>query len=425
MLTGHRGDRFQIPGPRFQVSEELRTLELEFGTGNRLSGRRNRYQPPAAGRVHLDTRLDGEGAAQVLLRENFVGSSLRERAAFSQQKDPVSELSGKIDLVRDEENRRSPLAVGLHEDLQELQTMPRVEPGYRFVQKPDPGLLSKCPSQKDAPLLPARQRRGVAFGQRPDVAGAHRLYGEIPVQSRVRREATGVRCASLEHEVQGTDREDQIQALRDVGDPARGVSPRHQRERASLEQDLSPGRRNDPRDDLEQRGLARAVLAQDGHDPAACDGRGKSSQCECRPVRRLEAARLEQRHGFLNSSHANSGAPSAAVTAPIGSSAGANEVRANASAATSNAAPESAETGSRTRWSLPAAARAACGTSSPTKPITPAKATAAPVKSEAARKTRRLDLSVSTPSAAAFSSPTAKRFRREAERRSTAPAATA
>src|SRR5437762_13681416 len=55
----------------------------------------------------------------------------------------------------------------------------------------------------------------------------------------------------------------------------------------------------------------------------------------------------------------------------------------------------------------------------------PAKATAAPVRSEEARNTMRLDLSTSTPSAAAFSSPTAKRFSLPANASRTAkPAAT-
>ena len=74
------------------------------------------------------------------------------------------------------------------------------------------------------------------------------------------------------------------------------------------------------------------------------------------------------------------------------------------------AAPERGK-GSRERWSFPRRA-AACVTRRAAKPMMPAKATAAPVK-RCARKTIRLSL---RDAGAAFSSPTANRFRRAATR---------
>src|SRR5262249_27593864 len=261
--------------------------------------------------------------------------------------------------------------------------------------------LRQRPRQKDAALLAAGQGRGVALRQRLDVARPHRFRRAAPVLGRVGGEAAVVRGASLQDEVDRADREDQVHALRNVSDPPRGLAPRYGLEGPAVEEDLAGGRVDDPGQDLQQRGLARTVLAEDGGDLALRDLGVEPRERGSRPVARGEAARGEDRHRLRRRSHAKSGAPTAAVTAPIGSSAGANRLRASASAATSSAAPEIAETGSRTRWSLPTARRAAWGTRSPTKPMTPANATAAPVSSEAARKTSRLDFSGSPPRAPA------------------------
>ena len=163
-----------------------------------------------------------------------------------------------------------------------------------------------------------------------------------------------MRSAPLKDEIQGADRKDEIQALGKVGDAARGLPARHRRERSPFEKKGPAGDRQNPRDDLEQSGLARAVLSQKGRDLSPLHGGIQSPKGRRRAVLRAQAAGLQDRAGCFahwerSSSQAKSGAPRAAVTAPIGSSAGAKAALANASAATSSAAPDSAETGSRTR----------------------------------------------------------------------------
>ena len=85
----------------------------------------------------------------------------------------------------------------------------------------------------------------------------------------------------------------------------------------------------------------------------------------------------------------NDGTPTAAAMTPTGSCTGATTVRATASASTTNAPPPSALAGSRTAAARAPISRSACGTTSPTKPIAPAVATAAPVASAAAASAMR------------------------------------
>ena len=61
--------------------------------------------------------------------------------------------------------------------------------------------------------------------------------------------------------------------------------------------------------------------------------------------------------------------------------------------------------GSSRPWRGPITNRVTCGANRPTKPISPPSATAAPVRTEPSRMTRRLSLSTETPSCWADSSP--------------------
>src|SRR5690606_5114320 len=78
------------------------------------------------------------------------------------------------------------------------------------------------------------------------------------------------------------------------------------------------------------------------------------------------------------------GAPTAAVKSPMGISDGGFSVREAVSAAISSTEPAIADSGSSARCPGPVRIRTMCGTTRPTKPIVPAKATAAPVSSAVA-----------------------------------------
>src|SRR5215467_12962261 len=101
--------------------------------------------------------------------------------------------------------------------------------------------------------------------------------------------------APLEDQVESPDREDEVEALGDIGDPAPGFPTRKRREGAPFEEDLSGGRRNDPRDCLEKRGLPRAVFAQDREDLPTRGRSVESLQSGSRAVTDSKIARLQDR----------------------------------------------------------------------------------------------------------------------------------
>ena len=72
-----------------------------------------------------------------------------------------------------------------------------------------------------------------------------------------------------------------------------------------------------------------------------------------------------------------------AVMMPTGIPTGATIVRATRSHTMRNAAPNSADAGSTSRWSAPTMSRTMCGTMMPTKSTGPPSDTAAPVDSDA------------------------------------------
>ncbi len=77
------------------------------------------------------------------------------------------------------------------------------------------------------------------------------------------------RGAAEEDEVQRADREERLEALRKVAERARRLAPRHGGEAPAVKEDLAGTRRQDAREGLQERRLARAVLPeQDGHAAA-------------------------------------------------------------------------------------------------------------------------------------------------------------
>ena len=108
------------------------------------------------------------------------------------------------------------------------------------------------------------------------------------------------------------------------------------------------------------------------------------------------------------------GSPSRAVTIPIGNTVPGMMTLLATEADDSSSAPNTAEAGSRCRWSSPTSMRAMWGATRPTKPIVPTKATAAPVSSDTTTKQRSRSASTRTPSARARSSPSRSAVSRHA-----------
>ena len=105
------------------------------------------------------------------------------------------------------------------------------------------------------------------------------------------------------------------------------------------------------------------------------------------------------------------GAPTKAVTTPIGVSAGFDSIRPGRSARIKKAAPAIKESGSKRRCPAPAISRTMCGTTSPTYQINPLTETTAAVPRVAAMTMTSLVRATFIPSVAASSPPTLKTSR--------------
>src|SRR5690606_26903329 len=112
-------------------------------------------------------------------------------------------------------------------------------------------------------------------------------------------------------------------------------------------------------DDAEHRARLAAQRDRVAHRPAASDGGD------------LVEAEVGHARDRPSRSARNTGAPTSAHTTPVCSTAPVTTVRAAVSASSRNAAPKSAANGSSRAWAAPMTRRSACGTTSPTKLMTP------------------------------------------------------
>src|SRR5690606_17987958 len=138
------------------------------------------------------------------------------------------------------------------------------------------------------------------------------------------------------------------------------------------------------KDRAHQRRLAGAVRADQADKLALADGEGDAVQHFATAEIGVEIGDGKQRHSIVlrerQISHRKNGAPTMAVRTPSFRSRSGAISRTRMSAASSIAAPPRALAGSRRDGILPTSGRKMCGTTSPTKPIAPATAVAAPTE---------------------------------------------
>ena len=295
--------------------------------------------------------------------------------------------------MRHEEHGRPPLAVDPPERLEKLEAVPRVEPGGRLVEQPHLGLLREGARQEHAPPLAARERRRVAVGQALDVAGAHRLEREAPVFGRLGDEAAAVGRPALEHEIEasGSGRRDRRSAERTrCGARSRAAgSTRADGRRSGARRPTAGSTRART---FSRRRLAGAVLAEDRDDLSRGDVGIEPARAAARPVARREgrAPRSAPSRGPQEQPREERRSDRGGDRADGKLRRRERRPRHRVGRDEQAPRPRGAERGSSVRWSLPARRRTPWGTSSPTNPMTPANATAAPVRRDAARNTIRL-----------------------------------
>ncbi len=241
---------------------------------------------------------------------------------------------------------------GLHDQ----QLVAEVQVGFRFVQNQHPGLGGQRPGDEDQLQLAAADLAAALVPQRPDAQLVHDLLR--------RGQVFGVRlgkdphpaAAAQQHHLQRAVGRHHAPGLGYIGDAAPqfpvGDGP-----------DVPPVQRADagaPAEEAhgtaQQRGLARAVGAQNGHQIAGIGGEGNV---------------IEHRGGIFIGEHAvfhrqfhsrhpplfrirkiKNGAPMTAVRMETGISA-AEALRATVSTATMKHPPSEMDAGSSDRWLLP------------------------------------------------------------------------
>src|ERR1035437_9014476 len=239
-------------------------------------------------------------------------------------------------------------------------------------------------------------------------AGA--LCGRCDRRAVVRRLAAphaAVRVAAERDEIADHERERGLLALRNERHAPGGLEPGERTDRNAVERDRPALRHEATEQRAHERALAAPVGPDDRGDRAA--RRVERDAVHRRPlgarVAQLEIVKPD--HVILRRRERKNGTPISAVTAPSGNSAGARTVRATTSAATTSAPPAIAAPSITLRTDRAPSARTMAGTTSPTNPTSPAPATVTAASRLAARYTRRVARSTSTPSAAAGSSPSA------------------
>src|SRR5690606_19233203 len=312
------------------------------------------------------------------------------------------------------------------DELKDLHLVADVERGGGLVEHERVGLLRERARDAHELALAARERGEGAVGEAEHVAAGHGLLDRHAVGLSLAAPVAEVGVAAHGDEFAHGDGERELLVLRHDADAAGQLTRRPLRQRAPRVTRLARLRRERAEQHPEQRGLARAVGAEDRvhaagrHVEVHAVQRGRGGA----RVREAQAARGEDgaHTRLLASSSTNTGTPISAVMTPTGSSAGAASVRAAVSATSRNAAPASSDAGSRKRWSLPQASRRACGMIRPMKPMTPHAATLAATSSEATKYATSLTRSTRTPRCSAVSSPTASRLSGRASPSSSTPA---
>src|SRR5205823_5628293 len=180
------------------------------------------------------------------------------------------------------------------------------------------------------------------------------------------------------------EREERVERLRHDGD-ARGKSgARERRDVDAVERRRARGRLDESRECPQERRLPCPVRSDQRDETIRSEGHVDLVQDRARAVAGAQRARGQCRHATSRRRartrrKRKNGAPSRPVMTPTGSSAGESTLRAPVSARTSRLAPAKKLAIASVRWVAPTIGRSACGTTSPTKPTSPASATAAPV----------------------------------------------
>ena len=240
---------------------------------------------------------------------------------------PIAERERQGDVVQ-HHGHRSPALRKTARHGHELEARRGVEVGRRFVHHDDARLLGKHRRQKHALPLASRQARHVGSSMLQASRLAHGVVHDFVVARRGRRQGRPMRIAPAHDELLGAHARhaDGLPQHRHV---TRDFLAAHVGDITALNHNLPGTRRELAVYELDRRGLAAAVGAQNRRDLAATQGQihvfedGPLAVGERHPAQ-LHSRRIIAAHRSLplprTTSHTKNGPPTNAIRMPTASS---------------------------------------------------------------------------------------------------------
>ena len=233
------------------VVEHVQVLDLE----QRLAGLRHGLLDPED-HLAADHQLGEAGLGRALARHRV------DLLAAAQDADPVGDLEHLVQLVGDEDDRH-PAGLEAAEDLEQLERLLRRQHRGRLVEDQDVGLAVERLQDLDPLLLADGQVGDQRVGVDLELEARRELADPVRGRGLVEQDP-GARRLVREHDVLGDGHHrDQHEVLVHHPDPAVDrVLRRLERDRLAVQQDLALVGLVEPVEDVHQRRLAGAVLAE-------------------------------------------------------------------------------------------------------------------------------------------------------------------
>src|SRR6185295_8678863 len=373
--------------------------------------------------VDNDAQPWTEDATNKVGRDDVADLAVAHDHAVREQHDSRREGRGEVEVVQDGHDGQAANESEGRDAVERRALVRRVEMRGRLVEKQHSCLLSQRHRQHGTLALAARHAVDATVGQLRGTDVVEGTSDGARVVRAERPERSEPRCSSERDDLADREREERLEDLRHDRDVSCDRAAVQRRDVDPVDRHAARRRPQQTAQDAQERGFPGAVRTDERDELAGARDEIDPAKHLAILVARADRARDDAAHTMTRlertSSARKNGAPTSPVMTPTGSSAGASAVRAPRSASTSAIAPAGMLATMSRRCVAPRRKRSACGITRPTNPMSPAIATAAPVRSAVVASTSAVVRSRSMPSAAAVSSPNAYASMRGASR--TAP----
>ena len=196
-----------------------------------------------------DPRHDTEELRQKRSGEGLPGGSVGEDAPLREENGAVGP-GGELQLVRrkkDRRARRRPAPERVEDD----EPVPRVEARRRLVEEHHLGIPGEDSGQKDTLTFAAAHLAKVGLGEGLGVQLREGSAGDREVGRSGRRKPTPVGYPTEKNGIESTHREERLEALREIPDPACRLAAGRRLERPVAQEDGPRARTKKPREELQ------------------------------------------------------------------------------------------------------------------------------------------------------------------------------